>query len=59
MKLWKRRVRLLLGFGMNKDQSLEEEGLGTSTQNLPPSKINAMIRAFEGCWANEAIRINH
>ena len=29
MKLWEKRLGLLLGFGMNKDQSLEEEGLGT------------------------------
>jgi len=27
-------VKLLLGFGMNKDQSLEEEGLGTQPKTF-------------------------
>jgi IS605 OrfB family transposase len=34
MKLWEKRLRLLLGFGMNKDQSLEEEGLGTQPKTF-------------------------
>jgi len=34
MKLWEKRLRLLLGFGMNKDQSLEEEGLGTRSKTF-------------------------
>jgi IS605 OrfB family transposase len=34
MKLWEKRLRLLLGFGMNKDQSLEEEGLGTQPRTF-------------------------
>jgi len=38
MKLWKRRVRLLLGFGMNRDQSLEEEGLGTQPKTFLQAK---------------------
>jgi len=34
MKLWEKRLGLLLGFGMNKDQSLEEEGLGTQPKTF-------------------------
>jgi IS605 OrfB family transposase len=34
MKLYEVRLRLLLGFGMNKDQSLEEEGLGTQPKTF-------------------------
>jgi IS605 OrfB family transposase len=34
MKLWEKRLGLLLGFGMNKDQSLEEEGLGTRSKTF-------------------------
>jgi IS605 OrfB family transposase len=34
MKLWETRLGLLLGFGMNKDQSLEEEGLGTQPKTF-------------------------
>ena len=38
MKLWEKRLRLLLGFGMNKDQSLEEEGLGTQPKTFLQAK---------------------
>jgi IS605 OrfB family transposase len=34
MKLWETRLGLLLGFEMNKDQSLEEEGLGTQPKTF-------------------------
>jgi hypothetical protein len=34
MKLWEKKLGLLLGFGMNKDQSLEEEGLGTRSKTF-------------------------
>ena len=38
MKLWEKRLGLLLGFGMNKDQSLEEEGLGTQPKTFLQAK---------------------
>jgi IS605 OrfB family transposase len=38
MKLWEKRLGLLLGFGMNKDQSLEEEGLGTQPRTFLQAK---------------------
>jgi IS605 OrfB family transposase len=38
MKLWEKRLRLLLGFGMNRDQSLEEEGLGTQPRTFLQAK---------------------
>jgi IS605 OrfB family transposase len=38
MKLWETRLGLLLGFGMNKDQSLEEEGLGTQPKTFLQAK---------------------
>ncbi|MEM2668412.1 MAG: transposase [Candidatus Methanomethylicaceae archaeon] len=34
MKLWEIRARLFLGFGMNKDQSLEREGLRTQPKTF-------------------------
>jgi IS605 OrfB family transposase len=38
MKLWEKRLGLLLGFEMNKDQSLEEEGLGTQPKTFLQAK---------------------
>ena len=38
MKLWETRLGLLLGFGMNKDQSLGEEGLGTQPKTFLQAK---------------------
>jgi|GEM_PF-4386089 len=49
MKLWEKRLGLLLGFKMNKRLKSERRRFRNSTQNLPPSKIYAMIGAFNGC----------
>jgi IS605 OrfB family transposase len=38
IKLWETRLGLLLGFEMNKDQSLEEEGLGTQPKTFLQAK---------------------
>jgi len=43
MKLWKRRVKLLLGFGMNKRLKPRERRFRNSTQNIPLSTIYVMI----------------
>jgi IS605 OrfB family transposase len=43
MKLWETRLGLLLGFKMNKRLKSGRRRFRNSTQNLPPSTINAMI----------------
>jgi hypothetical protein len=45
MKLWEKRLGLLLGFKMNKRLKSGRRRFRNSIQNLPPSTINAMIGA--------------
>jgi len=45
MKLWEKRLGLLLGFKMNKRLKSGRRRFWNSTQNLPPSIMNAMIGA--------------
>jgi hypothetical protein len=45
MKLWEKRLGLLLGFKMNKRLKSGRRRFRNSTQNLPPSIMNAMIGA--------------